>query len=407
MASNRGKSKPLGDVIAEQNAEDTQRRARVGVEAFAQLPDDAVIYIWRRDDESKEFAATGVTFAPDEFSVEKVRELLGGGTFQARAMVRDEQDRKIPGGQRQFKIEGAPKFPGSGVAVQVTPVQDARGGVPGSNARESIIDMGIMAMFKQMQDNSQMQMMMMKEMVESRKSSVDWGVILAAVAPIAASLITTMGSKKDPNEIAAELIEKLKPSTNGTADLLKTAETMVRLRELFPGGGGGGGDAEDPTTIALKTFGPVVAEILMAKQAERGGAPTTRVAAPAQVQIPTTVPVQQSAETQQVTEPGWVTALRPHVGQLARIAASGKDPYDFAHTVMSFFMPDAHKGTVRELVLPGAEDAAAKLLDAFPPLQAYPGWVVEFIDGVRQELCPELYDDDGDEKEGGDADAGA
>jgi hypothetical protein len=223
---------------------------------------------------------------------------------------------------------------------------------------------------------------------------------------LAASLIATMGNRKDPNEIAAELIEKLKPSTNGTADLLKTAETMVRLRELFPGGGGGGGESEDPTTIALKTFGPVVAEILMAKQAEKGGAPV-RVAAPAQAQIPATVPVQQSTETQQVTEPGWVTALRPHVGQLARIAASGKDPYDFAHTVMSFFMPDAHKGTVRELVLPGAEDAATKLLEAFPPLQAYPGWVVEFIDGVRQELCPELYDDDGDEKEGGDANAGS
>jgi hypothetical protein len=197
------------------------------IEAFASLPTDAVLEVERRDEESKEWAYAG-KFALEEFSADKVREMYGGGSYRAKSRYSDGVGKHRFGPQRTFKIVGPPKW----TAEVMTGTPPERGGA-GNSGRESIIDMGLMALFKQMQDNSAMQLQMMERV--TNKAPMDWGAIIAGVAALAAPLLTALGNRKDPVEIAAQLMEATRrPESDGG------------------GGGGAGGDFEQMLTI-LKT----------------------------------------------------------------------------------------------------------------------------------------------------------
>jgi hypothetical protein len=82
-----------------------------------------------------------------------------------------------------------------------------------------------------------------------------------------------------------------------------------------------------------------------------------------------------------MTEPFWITRLRPHAGQLARVAQEGGEPRQLADAILSFFMPAHDKGLLRELV--ANDDAQAQIVAAFPELAPFPTWLAEFIDETR------------------------
>lgn len=92
----------------------------------------------------------------------------------------------------------------------------------------------------------------------------------------------------------------------------------------------------------------------------------------------------------------WVTRLRPHAGQLARVASEGGEPRQLAFSIITYFMAPADKGLLRELV--AQETAHAQILAAFPELAPFPEWLADFIDEARVVFDlkePDDEDDDG------------
>lgn len=222
------KAKPPVEVVEETLAAAEAAQVASDVQAALEgIPPDTVLRVERRNDETKLWDYCS-KFGPDEFSVDKVQSMYGGGYYRVQARWTDTRtNRSVIGKTKVFTVVGPPKW---AAEVQTgTPVVQADGVRPGATVRDSIMDMGLMQVFKQMGDNSTMQMELMRSMAS--RPSVDWGAVIGAAAPIVAALIA---QRADPMDLAAKMADAMaRPAREAerapVSEMMEVLQLGIRL----------------------------------------------------------------------------------------------------------------------------------------------------------------------------------
>lgn len=242
-------AKSVGDAVAETVAEESGIMA-----VMTGLPTDAVIEVWRRDEQTKTYGFTGKRYAPDEFTIEQVEQDLGGGNFQMRIRFQDPSTghRGYMKGSRLFAIEGEPRtvrvvgrgeddapMPGVNGMMPLVPGRAGEGG-------GGMIELAMMTLLKQMQDNAtanleaqRSQNQMMLEFVKGMRGN--------GPDPLVLELIRAMAGRPDPMAELGKFAELLRnnqtPAAQNTfREVLETMKLMKENADIF-----GGGASEDPT----------------------------------------------------------------------------------------------------------------------------------------------------------------
>lgn len=203
-------------------------------ELFRSLPSNATIEISRRGDESKQLEYCGV-MSLDEFSLEAVREKYGGGYFAARGKYFGVDGKRSWGPQRSFRIAGHPAW-----LKREPPAMSERSG------REAMSDALILGF--------------MQAINRPAPPPFDIAAAVAAVAPIAAAVITVLGARKDPMDTAvkvAELMKQNEPKGGGFADIMGAfREGMAIARRV------NGGDHPEPEGLGALAVAEKGLEVL-------------------------------------------------------------------------------------------------------------------------------------------------
>jgi hypothetical protein len=190
------------------------------VAIFATIPSDATIDIMRRGDDSKQMEYCG-TMAPDEFSLEEIRKVFGGGLYVAKARwTHPTTGLRGYGTQKQFRVAGLPTWKGSAVAGPLAAPQ---------SDRERVSDALLLGILQNMQRPA---------------PSIDFPALTAAAAPIIAAVITVMGARKDPMETAvqvAALVKDNQPKAGGGSSI---TDMIALFREGMALGRRTGGDGD-------------------------------------------------------------------------------------------------------------------------------------------------------------------
>jgi len=286
------------------------------------------------------------------------------------------------------------------------------------------MEMGLMQLFKGMQDNSAAQatmardhsaamMAMMERMAAPRSSGIE--TLLPALTPLLTPLIQGIASRRDPVEIATTLMASIKPAPESSGSLSALRE-FLEIKELLGDAGGAAGGGENDKWLDL--IGKVVPGALDLLKAEsaRTGQPISAIARPVVSPRPAASPALSiggptaPADATVAPSPSSVgaatmneahaadewTPLEPYIAQLVGMAAQNRDPYGVMQTVKTF-APAPMLGAIRELV--AREDAVPMILQRFPALQPHQAWTALFIEEFRLEFFGEGDDDDGDVSE--------
>lgn len=315
-------------------------------------------------------------------------------------------DKNIPSRSPSWMV------PEAGAAAALDPFAALKGG--GVVNPQDIMGMGMMAVLKQMMDNSAMVAAQSKEhgaaMLELMKREGNGGqsgaflAVFTALAPVLPELIRAFTNRKDPAEIAAGLIEKVKASEGGKQGIKELLETMMTLREAA--------DSfrppekeEDSALGLIGRFAPKVLDILdnATKQQLRKLPAGEQAAAERTLarDLPITPdrPASPSAPQQPAEVDMGEWAILDSVSpRIAEAAQAGEDAEDFGYS-MAGMIPVLFRGRAREMIIKdGVEEA---VMQRYPALAQYPSWVAAFVHGVRGRLAPELFESSADEGKGG------
>lgn len=338
---------------------------------FDAMGEDSYVTLKRRDDRSKQWVYHG-RLAPSEANEEFIAGTYGGGEYLAVEKVRrGDSGKYVFARQRTIKIAGAYK----GVPLD-RPIPDTPAGKgPETVGREQAgavrMDDLMMSQFVQMM---QMNNAVMKSVIDTARptgAAIDWGAILAIVVPSLTTLMTAMmqgqATKRDPVEIAAELMDKLKANTAPVNPLKDRLEEMKLLREVGEAFGGGGGEPESIPGL-LGRYAPDIIQALQGAKATDQG--TGRPALP-----PGTTPAPE--------RPTILDVVVSYLPRLTAAAASGRDPGVYAQVVVDQ-VPVPVRASLRALVVtPGIVDT---LLQRYPPMAEHRDWLMAVIAGVQGEL---------------------
>ena len=321
---------------------------------------------------------------------------------------------------KEFIIDDSVPFRGAlKHRAAAAPVQNPDGTVANGDGRASLMDMGMLQIFKTMQDNSALMMSQSRDnsaalaaMLERIASPRDNGMVamLTVLTPLLTPLLTGLIGRKDPVELATQIAALSRNEKSGLGSL----HDLIELKDTLALLGGGNDDNGDGAwmRIAEKTF-PGVIEILKQESAKTGK-PLIQLAtqpAPARIAAPPTAPSpgstsppagsassagtpSPSAETPVQDE--W-TGLEPHMQTLANFAQQNRDPYGVMQTIRTLAPPQM-LAAVRELV--ARDDGLDVLLARFPILQPYRAWTSQLLDEFYTEFFGEDEGPDGGAGEG-------
>lgn len=245
-------------------------------EVWAAMPTDARIEVFRRGDTSKELEYCGV-FGTEEFSIEKVRDLFGGGEYTAKAKWR-KNGKLTYGTQHSFKIAGP-------AAWASAPRRFGPGG--DGPSRETISDTLLAAML---------------ENLKPKESVTNWTGLAAALAPVGVALVAHLGARKDPMEAAVAVAKLVRENAPPAAQ--QPVESMLAIfregMQLGKAAAGTGNKEDDQTALLNKgldvvnTFAEGYKESVRAK-------------------------ITQGGEPAQLGRP-WVNAVYPHRERIQSLA---------------------------------------------------------------------------------------
>jgi hypothetical protein len=295
--------------------------------------------------------------------VEEAQRLFGGGRYRGRII---DGHHKYQGGVISFFIEGPPA---SRLAATTTPAAAVPLEAPRRSARDDAEAFGMAAVMESINNSNRATLAFIEKLSQPRQS-FDVVALLGALSPIVLELIKGGRGKALTAEDMRGIIESRSPGHDPMQVLTVVREFMELQSTIQAAGGGGGG--ETTAQAALRMFGPLFAKLVDPAAPARALAPVAVVDPSA----PAPSPMGPTA-----TDPAWAVELQPAIGQLERRARDGADARDFARSIIVHFMPDHHKGILRELVaLPDAQELVAA---RFPQLGAYPEWLGDFIDEAR------------------------
>jgi hypothetical protein len=389
------KQKPVGEVAEEAVAQaEGEELGEELTQALSDIPTDAILRVERRDEESKIWAFCR-RFGLDEFSIDKVQSLYGGGDYRVMAYYKSPKTQKqIMGRQRQFTIVGPPKWTAE-VQTGAPPMNgDGQQRPSASSQRESIVDVTMLGLVKQMQDNSTMTLDMVRQnammQLEAMKAmsgpKIDVAALVTAAAAVLTPIVSALGNRQDPMEIAARMIELTRPKADtaapagfdGMLEILKTGMSLAR---------GGNGEDVDPTAAMVNKGLDVVgkfAENLGRRNDAHPPAPMPSHPAP---------PAQTPTATNGAAPPAgavrpWLAAVLPFKAQLAGLSRVLSAPAAVQEIggrldeqVVNDLLDDFELGTPEEFVA-----RTMPVLD-LPADKA--AWLVEVVQGIAAEMTPE------------------
>lgn len=336
-----------------------------------------------------------------------IRNTFGGGTYTVRFFGQHDSGvwGYLKGQSKRYVIDSSIPFRGS-VRDRAVPTATTAVAAPAGNM-QTLMEMGIMGLFKGMQDQSAMQLQMFKDasamntaMLERLATPKDNGIkdLLPLLTPLLTPLLAGMVNRKDPVEIAKEIAALSGRSDNGMKDMLGTVRELLEVRELL--GTNANPATKEPEEMWIDLLGKVVPgalDLLKTESAKtarpaddlaRPAAPRLLAAASNEVRATpmleappvTTAPESVGASKAVVDE--W-TPIEPYITQLSGYAAKNRDPHGVMMTVVTF-APDEMVAAIRELV--GREDAVNVLVTRFPLLAGYQIWTAQLVNEFRQEL---------------------
>jgi hypothetical protein len=248
----------------------------------------------------------------------------------------------------------------------------------------------MMSMMSESAKQSREFMQLMLTMMGSKPTGPSLTELLGAITPLVAPLL---GSRKDPIEVATQLMALTGGNRSGGSPLSEVLAAVKELREtadLF-----GPQEREEDSSLlgTITRMAPQLLTMLTAQQQrELAAAPVAVPTATATLQPnpPVFAPV-ATASTEDGTM-GLVTAmLKPYAGMLVERAMADDDPFDLGHS-LAVMIPVAMRDAVAAFI--EQESAAAELIAAIPELSPYPAWVGEFINGIRERFNPTEEPDD-------------
>lgn len=298
------RAKQDGKVSAEDSANGVEDggAALENIEAaFADVPDDATVTLYRRQPETGKWGLLD-QFAPELFNVKLVADKWGGGVYNALATGR---------------VKGKPGRPRlANVQFTVDPrvSKGPNGNASAAGAGPAKLNDVLEASY--VQALSSMMQTMQATADAARRPGVDWAVVMTAVSPIVVAMLERKGD--DPLKVAAKLVELTRP--DGKAPEFK------ELFDVFTQGLEFGADSKPD---GLGRIADTVTQLV-----ER----TTQQEGPRMLPGDSQTPPPQPTEPE---GPPWSQALRPFLPYLAKVAAAGKDPALYSEWLVDQLSPPA------------------------------------------------------------------
>lgn len=264
--------------------------------------------------------------------------------------------------------------------------------------------MMMMNMMKMMSESSSAMMQAMTAIMQAAKSQPGDSGVKELLAPLLAALV----NKKDPTEIAAQLMTLMKSGNapglselGGLDGLLDLADRLNKRAN---------GDEEITMTGIIKDSLPKALDLFSQFAAQRANAPTAveaprpRAAISAGVEVAPAAPASSPAQPAQPAMPAdeW-SAAEPYIPHLVGFAQNDADPHGVAMTVLTL-APGPLKALIRDLV--SRDTAAQEFVTRFPALVPYKVWTAQLLEEFHAELFGD-GDDAGDTPPDGEPAPGA
>ena len=328
-----------------------------------------------------------------------VQENIGGGEYKSElyGIRSDGKFGFLEKGQEMFEVDESIPFRGAPTAVAVpvtTPV--ATPAPAGAVNMESIMNMGFMQMLNQMNSTAQMQVQMMKDSsamtaaaIERMNTPRDNGMkdIITALAPILGPIMAALVAKKDPTEIAAELVKLSGPKGDMTSSFAMMREMMETV-EFMRGGDGGSDPGNKWFTLAEKTL-PGVIDLVKAEAAKRGVTPMEVARGPSRAQaIVAATPPERAPFASPTLPPQPVpvptdewTPLEGAIQQLHGFA--GRDPRHIAGMALAL-ATDVQKAELKDKL--ERENITEQIVARFPEFGTVRSWLEDVVYELQVEL---------------------
>lgn len=339
--------------------------------AFDSSPQDAYVVVKKHDRRSGWVTLTG-RLSPEEATEEFIAENAGGGKYVLIEKVPTGRGGYMFGRQRTINVAGPEKnFMGWPTGVAAAPTGAAaspgqgQGGTAltvGGNNIQSIMEMGILQIFQQMQETVKMQSLVMQQALQPKA-----GVAELLQSPVIAELVVKLfGGNRDgintldvmntAREIAALSAPK---QTSEARSLVQQLQELSALKEVLGGLGGGGGENEgDVMTLAVRELLPVVkSAVLEGKKAD----------------------AQRAAG-------GGPQMLQQYIRQLLPYAQEGTDAALVAQRISGAVAGSPQAFALKNLLRqPTLVEAAMKMV---PEATPWKPWYAAVIDHLRQQMLP-------------------
>ena len=346
---------------------------------FADMSQDAVVYVYRRDEVSKE-PVFMYKLAPEEAQVDELQRLSGGGHYTCRERGRNEIGKKVWLQQRTLKVGGParePTMPKSYVSVD--PAGEASpqvGTIPpsGDVGMSEILTAGVLKLLQGSADLSAAQAEAYKSMM-TRPASVDWVPLLTAVVPVLTAIIK---KREDPMAVMTQAAGLFKDNASPAAafrEQLKTVTEVFNLQEAATP------KPPDPIDAAVAML-PQLLDIITAEQ--KGGRPVTIESVRQKLAGELPAPAAQPQPETDAT-PMWLVILKRTVPRITAWASAGKDPVLLAEFFVAE-IPEQHAGHLREFLQ--RADAQEMLFRLAPGLKQYENWVADCFNAMADHYFP-------------------
>lgn len=359
-----------------------------------------------RYDPAQRAYATLEYVAANEVDGEFIQENYGGGKYMVYfwGTRGDGTYGYLKGKGKEFVIDSSIPFKGAGRRGAVHNA-DGTVALPAPTNAERLMDMGLLQIFKGMQDQSAAMAqqnrdhsMAMLTVLEKIAAPRDSGLpaMLTALVPLLTPVLQGLVNRKDPVEIATQIAALREPAQKAgnlgeLEAMFELADRIARMRNP--------GDEEPSLAGVAKDNLPRILD-LGARLLERRGtaapdATAQHEAAPAAPRVPvaahnpplpaTTAPAASpppSAAEPSTPADEW-TPVEPYVPYLVEFAVTDTDPADAVTTIITISPPQLI-GMIRRLVK--QEHPADVLTKRFPILAPHRAWVTELLNEFHAEF---------------------
>lgn len=352
-------------------------------EAISTLPTGSVAKLYRlEEDGTKAFVAQT---APEAMTEERIAK-AGPGNYRVFFFgpLGDGSSKKVYKGSRTVKI-----------AAGLSGVVSNADGTPVLDPMAAMMQAQMVGMMESMGKQRQIELSLMERLVNRPEAKpMDWAPILAVVAPIFGTIMTTLLQRKDPIELAAE-IQKLTPAA--AKDPLEQLKSMIAVvKDLTKDRDDENGEGGEKGPWWEGPLERIATALIQHQQQSSGGHPPN---------VEGDVPSVVAAAAMEPRITGGPVNLESIIAQhgptLVQWASQGRDPGWAAETLL-YEVPEFYKPIIAKRIQdePGLVNAIIAGYPDFAPFR-------EWVEALRDALLETILGTDDEEEEVEPPDIGA